>query len=757
VPYADAPEGPRRFQPPQPSPPWDGPRTAIEFGPSSISTDVPGLVLPSGSGVVPESEDCLYLNVWSPRARGKPRPVLVWLHGGAFVFGSGSNFDGAWLANRGDAVVVTINYRLGPWGFLDLAAIGGTGLDQSVNVGMLDQVAALQWVSDNIEAFGGDPDRVTVIGQASGATCVGALLAMPAAAGLFHRAVMQSGAADRVQSRWRSRSVVVRVLNSLGVDYREVSKLQDLPVEAIKQAAGSLMRDSDDAELEGEPFLPVVDGTVLPGHPMAGLVSGASSQVPLLISTCQQEANLYLAISPEGFIKAKELRARAWFGDVAWERLVRTYEKGSPPDRGRADLLTDLLFGIPAVRTAEAHHRGGGRTWIMRFDHTPGQVPFDQLGPCHGADLPFTWLDFTGPTEGAFPGLSTNADRTVAELLQDVILNFARLGDPGIPALPAWPSYQPGRRAVMSIQSRAALDMDPAPERRRAWDALPLPQTLNVRRSSSPARPPGPRATVPASPAAKSAPEEPQAPTEAAEPMSPAAPAPIDTWADPAPAETPAPAAVDSWADPSPLETPAPAEPAEPANPEAPTSAESPPDATTPAPPDPETWAAPPDPAPPTSADEWVDAVAPAPSEPPGTAEPERLTALDLFDGWTDADLPTLATPTIFDEPASPTSAHTGAEPAAPIKPPEPERLGGPDWFDGWADEYPPTSLAATIAADPAVPADSAEPTTPAEPEYPAPPESADDSSDPVAPEGPVPTMDPPSRKVRRLRRSRQR
>jgi para-nitrobenzyl esterase len=490
VPYAAPPIGAGRFQPPEPSPPWDGPRTATDFGPSSISTEVPGLVLPSGSGVQPEKEDCLYLNVWSPRARGKPRPVVVWLHGGAFVFGSGSNFDGAWLASHGDVVIVTINYRLGPWGFLDLAAVGGAGLDGAVNVALLDQVAALRWVKENIEAFGGDPERVTVIGQASGATCVGALLAMPAATGLFHRAVLQSGAADRVQSRWRSRAVVVRMLNGLGVDYRDVARLHEFPTDAIRTAAGTLMRDADDAELEGEPFLPVVDGSVLPGHPLAGLVAGVSAHVPLLISTCQQEASLYLAISPEGFIKGKELRARAWFGDVAWESLTRTYQKAmAASDRGRSDLLTDLLFGIPAVRTAEAHHRGGGRSWMMRFDHTPGQVPFDQLGPCHGSDLPFTWLDFTAPTEAAFPGLSTTADRVVAETLQNVILTFARTGDPGTSALPAWPSYQPGRRAVMAIKPRSALELDPAPERRRAWDGLPLFQTLNIRRTPRPAAP----------------------------------------------------------------------------------------------------------------------------------------------------------------------------------------------------------------------------------------------------------------------------
>ncbi len=713
VPYASAPEGPRRFQPPQPSPPWDGPRNATDFGPSSISTDVPGLVLPSGSGVVPESEDCLYLNVWSPRTRGKARPVLVWLHGGAFVFGSGSNFDGAWLANRGDAVIVTINYRLGPWGFLDLAATGGAGLESSVNVGMLDQVAALQWVSDNIEAFGGDPNRVTVIGQASGATCVGALLAMPAAAGLFHRAVMQSGAADRVQSRWRSRAVVVRMLNSLGVDYREVSDLRELPVDAIREAAGSLMRDSDDAELEGEPFLPVVDGTVLPGHPMAGLVSGASSQVPLLISTCQQEANLYLAISPEGYIKAKELRARAWFGDVAWERLIRTYQKGFAQDRGRADLLTDLLFGIPAVRTAEAHNRGGGRSWMMRFDHTPGQVPFDQLGPCHGADLPFTWLDFTGPTEGAFPGLSTNADRTVAELLQDVILNFARVGDPGTHALPAWPAYQPGRRAIMSIQSRPALELDPAAERRRAWDALPLPQTLNVRRSSGATRSSEAarlsRATSPSIPTARTSPAEPTVVDDRTEDDTPSPEPPATTSSEP-------PTDENSWAPP--------------ADPE-PAGAPEPPAAI-------DRVATDAGPEPPTSTGTSIAPAAPAHGEEPAPA------VADEFDGLADGPAAAGLEP--------PAGIGTWSAPAATTQVEEPASPPIPDAFDGWADSTAPTGPGPLTGVDggagPVAPGDSDTPANPAadwfdrpatrsapsEPTTRTDPHGFDDSEDPAAP-----------------------
>lgn len=497
VPFAAPPIGASRFRPPRPPDPWDGARSATAFGPSSISTEVPGLILPSGDDARPESEDCLYLNVWSPLSGQSARPVLVWIHGGAFVFGSGSNYDGAWLAEHGDVVIVTINYRLGPWGFLDLATIGGPTFEGAVNVGLLDQVAALQWVKSNISAFGGDAGRVTVIGQASGATCIGALLAMPAAAGLFQRAILQSGAADRVQHRWRSRAVALRLLDTLGVDCRETSRLQDLPVDTLRRAAGRVVQQSADPELEGEPFLPVVDGTVLPRHPLAGLIAGSASNVPLLLSVCQQEANLFLTIS-EGYVEAKEQHARAWFGDVAWERLIEMYQvshvdqetgsngvaPGLAAAKGRSDLLTALMFGIPAIRTAEAHHQAGGEVWLMRFDHTPGQPPLDQLGPCHGADLPFTWMDFTDPDDEAFPGLATAEDREVAKTWQDAILAFARAGDPGTEDLPDWPSYRPDRRAVMSISPDSSLEVDPFAEQRRAWQGLPLPQTLNLRRAS---------------------------------------------------------------------------------------------------------------------------------------------------------------------------------------------------------------------------------------------------------------------------------
>ncbi len=488
VPYAAPPVGPGRFRPPGALQPWVGARPAADFGPSSLSTDVPGLVLPSGDDMLPEDEDCLYLNVWSPVAPGDLRPVLVWIHGGYFVFGSGSNYDGAGLAAHGDVVVVTINYRLGPWGFLDVPTVAGPLFEGGVNVGLLDQVAALRWVQENISAFGGDPDRVTVIGQASGAMSIGALLAMPAAAGLFQRAILQSGGAERVQSRWRSRSVVVRLLDAIGLDYREAVKLQELPADDIRAAASTVMETAADGELEGEPYLPVVDGHVLPRHPLAALADGAARQIPLLISYCKEEANLFLAISPgetEGLVQAKERCARAWFGEVAWKRLVEVYQAtASSPDQGRSDLLTALMFGVPAVRTAEAHQRAGGQVWMMRFDHTLSTAPFDQLGPCHGADLPFTWMDLNDSQEEDEANPVDPEDRRVATTLQDVLLAFARDGDPAAARVPAWPCYEPEHRAVMKIGPTSSLEHDPGGQARQAWDGLPLPLTLNLRRPS---------------------------------------------------------------------------------------------------------------------------------------------------------------------------------------------------------------------------------------------------------------------------------
>src|ERR671916_3207496 len=188
-----------------------------------------------GAGPIEMGEDCLALNVWTPACDGARRPVLVWIHGGAFVNGSGSTpwYDGTSFAARGDVVCVTINYRLGALGFLHLDDLGGEAYASSGNVGLLDQVAALRWVRDNIEAFGGDPANVTVFGESAGAMSIGALLGMPAARGLFRRAIPQSGAANHVSSRDTATGVALDLLDAVGLDRSQVDRLRDLPVEAL--------------------------------------------------------------------------------------------------------------------------------------------------------------------------------------------------------------------------------------------------------------------------------------------------------------------------------------------------------------------------------------------------------------------------------------------------------------------------------------------------------------------------------------------
>src|SRR5882724_203739 len=364
LPFARPPVGPLRFRPPEPPEPWSGVRDAARFGPSAAQNGA--LVGPLMSlGISRTGEDCLYLNVWTPAAGSRRRPVLVWIHGGAFLLGSGSQmlYDGATLARRGDVVVVTINYRLGALGFLRLRDRFGQRLPATGNEGLLDQVAALTWVRDEIEAFGGDPDQVTIFGESAGAMSCATLLGLPRAHGLFHRAILQSGGANFVWPREIATELSDHVLDELGVASPEA--LQGLGadrilevqrrffgdlllgedhvlgglsatgqrvagamflglsvaqrrfgrltaplarglVDVLKRRGRRLPAGRSDAmaplrrlRTQGLPFQPVVDGEVLPGHPLAAIGVGAAHHVPLLIGTNLDESKLFAPLDPE--------------------------------------------------------------------------------------------------------------------------------------------------------------------------------------------------------------------------------------------------------------------------------------------------------------------------------------------------------------------------------------------------------------------------------------------------------------------------
>ena len=294
IPFAKPPVGPRRFGAPEAPEPWPGVRDAARFGPASHQASRP-LAPILGILVDEESEDCLTLNVWTPApADGARRPVMVWIHGGAWVIGSGSErtYDASHLVRRGDVVVVTINYRLGPFGFLRTRELGG-GLDATGNEAMLDQVAALEWVRDEIAAFGGDPGNVTVFGESAGSVNIACLLTMPRARGLFHRAVLQSGSLNLTRPPSTALDVARQILAEVGLAPEHAHRLRDVPAKDLMAATNAVAGRS-----VIPPFSPVADGELIPARPFAAIAEGSARGVPLIVGTNLEEMKLYRFLDP---------------------------------------------------------------------------------------------------------------------------------------------------------------------------------------------------------------------------------------------------------------------------------------------------------------------------------------------------------------------------------------------------------------------------------------------------------------------------
>jgi para-nitrobenzyl esterase len=465
--YAVAPVGMLRFRPPVPPIASREARSALDFAPAC-----PQLVEidPTENNNSVMSEDCLAVNVWTPGADNKKRPVMVWIHGGGFIEGSARNtwYDGAKLADKGDVVVVTVQYRMGAWGFLDLSGVGGEDFAQSRNLGLLDQIAALKWVKENIAAFGGDPNNVTLFGQSAGAGSVGMLMVMPSARGLFHKAIMESGTPKELNDKATSTEVSRTYMKIAGVT--NIKELQGLTVAQMLDAQKKLF----DTRFGYSAFRPVMDGTVLDELPMQAIVKGHGTSVPILIGTNLDEIRLWKALYDLPLEQKPESLLRKQLEGVAGsktDQVIETYRKA---DADYADsvihLLGDVLIRLPAIRFAEANSQRQP-TYMYLFTYRSTST-YKNYGSCHGMEMPFVFGVIDDLDVIVFTGRDTHRE-ALTNQVREAWVNFARNGDPSQPGL-AWSRYDERSRATMELGLSSRMVNDPDSAKRTLWSDHPF-------------------------------------------------------------------------------------------------------------------------------------------------------------------------------------------------------------------------------------------------------------------------------------------
>ena len=475
IPYAATTAGANRFRSPQPVVPWEGVRDAAEFGP--IAPQDRASIAFGPSGLSGTSEECLSVNVIAPRFDSrKLRPVMVWVHGGAYAVGSAREMpqQGESLVRDGGVVFVNLNYRLGAFGFLDFAQYSTPERPIESNLGLRDIVAALEWVRDNIRSFGGDPDNVTLFGESAGANAVTTLMCVPSARGLFARAIAESSPAEavydgQVTAQWGADFVGLladELRSAAPASHEEAAALlSGASVAQLVRATNRLMRETPDRVPGTIALCPTIDGDFLPQRPIHAFADGTAHPIPLIIGTNDREGSLFrgkldiLATTPERiqgiFVKTRRHLARA---------LAAEYPH-LPTRRGRADFAGDYAFWFPSIEVAEGHSRYAP-VHFYRFDIAPRLVRLLGLDATHGIEL-FAVFDQArtpfGRMMGALGGYQ-DFERTGRRMRANW-LRFAREGtvDAG------WPAYTEQHRVTLVIDSEDRLEEDPRSERRIAW------------------------------------------------------------------------------------------------------------------------------------------------------------------------------------------------------------------------------------------------------------------------------------------------
>ena len=482
IPFAAPPVGERRWGAPEKPASWTGVRDARRFGAVAYQNRV---MLSALSAMVidgEQSENCLTLNVWTPALDGKRRPVMVWIHGGGFTIGASSQalYDGSVLARRGDVVVVTVNYRLGPLGFIRLADVTDGKIPSSGNEGMLDQVAALEWVRDNIAEFGGDPGNVTIFGESAGGMSVGTLLAMPAARGLFHKAIPQSGACHTGAPVARANRTAERVLSKLGVNSGDIAAIRALtPAQLL---TGTMLADGKTPDPEfGMAYQPVIDGTHVPRAAIEMVADGSASGVAVMVGSTLEEWKLFslmdaslhkLDRSGLGARMSRRLTAEAADGVIDSYAKARAQrgESVAPGDLFTA-IETDRVFRIPGVRLAQVQPRHDARVYSYLFTW-PSPAMGGVLGSCHALELGFVFGTNHIPGMSSFAGTGPAAEK-LATQMQDAWLAFAKSGDPSNESTGKWNRYDEVHRSTMVFGANTKLEEAPRDEERRAWEGVP--------------------------------------------------------------------------------------------------------------------------------------------------------------------------------------------------------------------------------------------------------------------------------------------